>query len=184
MKKFMALVLVGVMAFGMTTMAAESPSAAAVAAADPATVAGTVEYQAASVQMSVGEYVNNAVVSTPGLDSTTTYKVGSGEKCIVNGVASNARLTLRKADKSTVESAKAQAAKVGGTVMNVVATSANCQYTTLGVNFYMPKVVAGQKIAVYQLIDGVWTPVTVNEIRQDHVVVTLSGKGAVMFVAM
>lgn len=59
--------------------------------------------------MSVGEYTNNAIVSTPGLSAADTLPVGQGGKIIVNGVATNMTVILRKVDAATVKSAKTAA---------------------------------------------------------------------------
>ncbi len=116
MKKLIALIsAAAVLVIPMAVCAAPSPSAGAVVGAS--TQATAVETVAAEVSMSVGEYTNNAIVSTPGLSSTDTLPVGQGGKIIVNGVATNMTVILRKVDAATVKSAKAATT---GKILNLV----------------------------------------------------------------
>lgn len=182
MKRFIALVMVGVMAVGMSVMAAPSPVASSVAPVAAENSQSSNEYKAAQANLSVNEYNNNVIASTPGIPDA--YQIGQGGNCIVNGVKSNARVTLIKKNAKESAAAVAQATAVGGTAIAYVGTDANCKFTTLGVNFYMPGIKAGDKIAVYQLVNGKWVKVTVNEIRLDHVVLTMENKGDLLFVKL
>lgn len=192
MKKLIALALAGAMVFSLPVMAASSPSAAAVvtssskaAEADPAdTVEGvpsSVVSAAASVGMSVGEYMNNAVVSVPGLDSATP--IGQGGHILINGAPSNVTFNLGKPALAAVNSAKAQAAALGGKVLNVVKVSSHIGgFTTAQVNYYMKGVKTGQLVKVYQLVNGQWVELTVAEVRDDHVVVDMTSFGTLAFI--
>lgn len=188
MKKFIALFSAAVLLVTPLTVNAAcggsaSPSAKAVVAASAASEnAGqsSVEAAAAEVNMTVGEYNNNAVVSTPGLSAEDTLPVGQGGKVIVNGVATNMTVILRKADAATVKSAKAAAT---GKILNLVnAKLPVAKGNTVTVNFYVKGLLGTENVTVYQLIDGTWTPVTVKEIRADHIVLDLTQSGPVMFV--
>ncbi|MDO5021149.1 MAG: hypothetical protein Q4E29_11915 [Lachnospiraceae bacterium] len=179
MKKLIALIsAAAVLVMPMAVCAAPSPSAGAVVAAS--TQATAVETAAAEVSMSVGEYTNNAIVSTPGLSSTDTLPVGQGGKIIVNGVATNMTVTLRKVDAATVKSAKAAAT---GKIVNLVnAKLPVAKGNTVTVNFYVKGLAGTENVTAFQLVNGEWVPVTVKEIRLDHIVLDLTQSGPVMFV--
>lgn len=182
MKRFLALALVGAMLVAMPVMAAGSPTAKAVKSSSSSSASesasSTIEEQAAAANMSVGEYVNNTATNAPGLEEATP--VGQGGHVIINGAPSNVVFQIAKGTKAQVASAK----ELGGKLMNVVTTSSNIvgKFGTATVNFYMPGVVAGQQVEVYQLIDGVWVKLTVAEIRADHVVVNMTQHGTLAFV--
>ena len=179
MKKLIALIsAAAVLVIPMAVCAAPSPSAGAVVAAS--TQATAVETVAAEVSMSVGEYTNNAIVSTPGLSSTDTLPVGQGGKIIVNGVATNMTVILRKVDAATVKSAKAAAT---GKIVNLVnAKLPVAKGNTVTVNFYVKGLAGTENVTAFQLVNGEWVPVTVKEIRLDHIVLDLTQSGPVMFV--
>lgn len=179
MKKLIALIsAAAVLVIPMAVCAAPSPSAGAVVAAS--TQATAVETAAAEVSMSVGEYTNNAIVSTPGLSSTDTLPVGQGGKIIVNGVATNMTVTLRKVDAATVKSAKAATT---GKILNLVnAKLPVAKGNTVTVNFYVKGLAGTENVTAFQLVNGEWVPVTVKEIRLDHIVFDLTQSGPVMFV--
>jgi hypothetical protein len=131
---------------------------------------------AASVNKSAGEYYNNAVVETPGIEEATP--VAQGGNLVVNGVVTNMTAIVNKVDIAFVDSVRAVA---DGTVLNVVdiwfpASEAD-------INFYMPGVAADAQITALQYTDGVWTDVEVKEIREDHVVLNLKKNGKVAFIA-
>lgn len=132
MKKLIALLTAGVLLSSMTVMAAESPSAKAVVATAPVAAEGFAnvadEQQAAERGLSAGEYYNNAVTSAPGVENATA--VGQGGKIIINGVATNLTATLARVDKKVASDAKAQAATLGGTLLNVVKVTFPEQITT------------------------------------------------------
>lgn len=179
MKKLIALIsAAAVLVIPMAVCAAPSPSAGAVVAAS--TQATAVETAAAEVSMSVGEYTNNAIVSTPGLSSTDTLPVGQGGKIIVNGVATNMTVILRKVDVATVKSAKAATT---GKILNLVnAKLPVAKGNTVTVNFYVKGLAGTENVTAFQLVNGEWVPVTVKEIRLDHIVLDLTQSGPVMFV--
>lgn len=179
MKKLIALIsAAAVLVMPMAVCAAPSPSAGAVVAAS--TQATAVETAAAEVSMSVGEYTNNAIVSTPGLSSTDTLPVGQGGKIIVNGVATNMTVILRKVDAATVKSAKAATT---GKIINLVnAKLPVAKGNTVTVNFYVKGLAGTENVTAFQLVNGEWVPVTVKEIRLDHIVLDLTQSGPVMFV--
>ena len=130
MKKLVALIMAGALLAGMTVSAAGSSTAGGSDPSQPAPTAAPAEavtsegFPAAVVSaaqdagMSVGEYVNNAIVTVPGITDATP--VCQGGHVIINGAPSNFTFTLRKAKAAAVSSAKAQAAVLGGKVMNVV----------------------------------------------------------------
>ena len=173
MMKLIALVsAAAVLVMPMAVCAAPSPSAGAVVAASTQSAQNSaVETAAAEVSMSVGEYTNNAIVSTP---------VGQGGKIIVNGVATNMTVTLRKVDAATVKSAKAAAT---GKILNLVnAKLPVAKGNTVTVNFYVKGLAGTENVTALQLVNGEWVPVTVKDIRLDDIVVDLTQSGPVMFV--
>ena len=182
MKKLIALVsAAAVLVMPMAVCAAPSPSAGAVVAASTQSAQNSaVETAAAEVSMSVGEYTNNAIVSTPGLSAADTLPVGQGGKIIVNGVATNMTVILRKVDAATVKSAKTAAT---GKILNLVnAKLPVAKGNTVTVNFYVKGLAGTENVTVLQLVNGEWVPVTVKEIRLDHIVLDLTQSSPVMFV--
>jgi hypothetical protein len=68
-------------------------------------------------------------------------------------------------------------------VINVVDVESTVgDFATAEVNFYMPGVTADNNVAVRQLVNGAWEEVGVAEVREDHVVVEMTGLGTLMFV--
>ncbi len=182
MKKLIALVsAAAVLVMPMAVCAAPSPSAGAVVAASTQSAQNSaVETAAAEVSMSVGEYTNNAIVSTPGLSAADTLPVGQGGKIIVNGVATNMTVILRKVDAATVKAAKTAAT---GKILNLVnAKLPVAKGNTVTVNFYVKGLAGTENVTVFQYVDGAWVQVTVKEIRLDHIVLDLTQSGPVMFV--
>lgn len=135
---------------------------------------------AANENKSIGEYMNNAISEVPGLDEVTP--LGQGGQVIINGAPSNQVFSILKPSIVEVSLAKAQAASLGGKVLNVAQIKASVSFETASVNFYMPGVKAGQNIQVYQLVKGQWSQVTVSEIREDHVVVNMTSLGTLAFI--
>ena len=180
MKKLLALTLAGVMVFSTPVLAATSPTAQAIVAS---ATAGTVEAAAAAENKTVGEYLNNAVTSVPGLDSVVP--LGQGGHVIINGAPSNQTFSVLKPESKDVTSAKSHAASLGGKVLNVAKINASItKFNTATVNFYMKGILSGQNIKVYQLVNGVWVELTVSEIRADHVVVNMTSLGTLAFVEL
>lgn len=179
MKKLLALVLAGVMLVSLPVMAASSPSASAVVAT--ASVSESIQKAAAAEGKTVGEYMNNAVVSVAGLKET--LPIGQGGHVIINGAPSNFTFILTKPAAAEVKLAKDQATLLGGKIIAFVGTkSAINKFDTARVNFYVKGVTAGQNIKVYQMVDGAWVELNVAEIRLDHVVVDMTSHGKLLFV--
>ena len=156
MKKMLALTLAGVMAVSMPVMAATSPtadsystaspsSAATVSAVTASGVSHSVAKAAAEENKTVGEYMNNAVTEVPGISSVVP--LGQGGHVIINGVPSNQTFSVLKPIAENVNLAKAQAAALGGTVLNVAQISASVTgFNTATVNFYLQGIRTGQNI--------------------------------------
>lgn len=192
MKKMLALTLAGVMAVSMPVMAATSPtadsystaspsSAATVSAVTASGVSHSVAKAAADENKTVGEYMNNAVTEVPGISSVVP--LGQGGHVIINGVPSNQTFSVLKPIAENVNLAKAQAAALGGTVLNVAQISASVTgFNTATVNFYLQGIRTGQNIKVYQLVNGQWVELTVTEIRDDHIVVDMTSLGTLAFI--
>ena len=203
MKKLLTLTLVGIMAFSLPVLAAGSPHKpsggggsskpkpaaettydssqsqpeAVEASSAPATVVAAAEAEGKSV----GEYMNNAVSSVPGIDNAVP--IGQGGHVIINGAPSNHTFSVLKPEKENVSSAKEYAETLEGTILNVVKVDAKVKnFQTATVNFYMKGVVAGQNIKVFQLVKGEWVEVEVVEIREDHVVVDMTSLGTLAFI--
>ena len=94
---------------------------------------------AKAADKSSGEYYNNAVVTTEGIENAVP--VAQGGKLIIDGKTTNASATISKVSSAYVDSVRAARE---GTVLNVV----DVQFPALGaiVNFYMPGVKEGDRI--------------------------------------
>ncbi len=157
-------------------------SEAAALAAEASGIPMATSIAASEENKSVGEYMNNAVVAAPGLENAVP--ISQGGNVIINGAPSNQTFSVLKVLSGHTDSAKAQAASLGGTVLNVARIDASVYFDTATVNFYMPGVTAGQNIQVYQYdyTNGQWTGVAVAEVREDHVVVDMTSLGVLAFI--
>ena len=182
MKKLIALLSVSVLLCSATAFAATSPSAQAVLAS--AGFVNAADAQAAADRgLSAGEYYNNAVTSTPGVENA--MPVGQGGKIMINGVVTNLTATLSKVNKDVAAGAVSQAAALGGTLLNVVKVDfPGANYNVATINFYLKGLADGSKVVAKQFVNGAWIDVEVMEVRADHVVLNLTGSGAVAFVAV
>lgn len=201
MKRLLALITAGVMTCGACMMVSAAPGSSisgnsisgngASSGYDAGSEAYALEIQATGVSAqvyiaaleegkSIGEYVSNSVVEVPGLDKVTP--VGQGGKIVLDGQNSNVSFSVQKPLPAHVNAAKAQAAALGGNVLNVVKIQANVSFGTASVNFYMPGVKTGENIQVYQYADGQWNSINVAEIRDDHVVVDMTSLGVLAFI--
>ena len=181
MKKFIALLSASVLLCSVTVSAA-SPSAQAILASAGFTNASDAQ-AAADRGMSAAEYYNNTVVSTPGVENA--MPVGQGGKIIINGVATNLSATLAKVNKTVAADAVNQASALGGTLLNVLAVNIpGANYNVATINFYLKGLADGAKVAAKQYVNGTWIDVEIVEVRADHVVLNLTGSGAVAFVAL
>lgn len=130
---------------------------------------------AAEKNMSAGEYYNNAVTETFGIEEATP--VAQGGNLVVDGVVTNMTATISKVDVAFVDSVRAAQE---GTVLNVVDVRFPAKAATI--NFYMPGVAADANIVALQYVDGAWVDVEVTEVRADHVVLNLKQNGRVAFI--
>ncbi len=130
--------------------------------------------QAAS--KSAGEYYNNAVLDTQGIEEATP--VAQGGNLVVDGKVTNMTASISKVSVAFVDSVKAEQE---GSVLNVV--DVQFPATEATINFYMPGVADGANIAAVQYVDGTWVDVAVKEVRADHVVLDLKNNGIVAFLA-
>ena len=134
-------------------------------------------YRAAQKHMSAGEFNNNAVVSTPGIENAVT--VGQGGNLVVNGQVTNMSATISKVtNRAYVDSVRVEQE---GRVLNVVDVSYPAVEATI--NFYMPSVTAEDAIVALQYNAGTWVEVEVVEVRADHVTLNMKGNGVVAFIA-
>ncbi|MCR5798820.1 MAG: hypothetical protein K6G69_01980 [Lachnospiraceae bacterium] len=176
MKKLVALLMVGVMTFGMaiSAVAANSPSASAVVATTQTNDATSIYAgSAAELNMTVPEYRNNVITSVPGLEGEALMVTGQGGHVEINGAPSNYTVTLIKPNKADTDAAKDQAKKAKGKIVSFFGLK-GFNFNTAKINFWVSGMQSGKKIEAYQLNNGVWTKVVVNEVRKDHVVVTLT----------
>ena len=158
-------------------------NAAPALAVEASSVPAAVAQAAAAEGKTVGEYLNNALVTIPGLDNAVP--IGQGGHVIINGAPSNQVFTVLKPIAAVVNSAKTFAASLGGRVLTVAHVKASVSgFRTAQVNFYMKGIKAGQNIKVFQIVNGRWLEVDVIEIRDDHVVVEMTSLGTLAFVEM
>lgn len=189
-KKIFALTLVASLFVTLPVQAATSPTASAVASqavtasAPVSGIEAATAAAAAEEGKTVGEYQNNAVTSIPGLPASEVTPVGQGGHVIINGAPSNQTFSVLKPVLAEVNSAKTQAATLGGKVLNVAKIKASVGFNTATVNFYTKGVKAGQNIKVYQLVNGVWVELEVTEIREDHIVVNMTSLGTLAFIEL
>lgn len=154
---------------------AEAEALQAEAEAEGFTDAAQMQY-AREAHKNAGEYYNNAVVKTPGIEEATP--VAQGGKLVIDGKVTNATATISKVTSAYVDSVRAAQE---GRVLNVVDVDFPAVEATI--NFYMPSVREGMDIVALQYVDGAWTNVEVAEVRTDHVVLNMKGTGVVAFVA-
>lgn len=134
-------------------------------------------FRAAEKSMSAGEFYNNVVVSTPGIENAMT--VGQGGNLIVNGQVTNMTASISKVtNRAYVDSVRIEQE---GTVLNVVDVSYPATEAT--VNFYTPGITGEENIVALQYNAGAWVEVEVAEVRADHVTLNLKGNGVVAFIA-
>lgn len=161
-----------------TSAAAAAQGAAAQSAVDEGGFVNAVDmYSAAEKGMSAGEYYNNVVTSTPGIENAIT--VGQGGNLVVNGVETNMSATISKVNnRAYVDSVRIEQE---GRLLNVV----DVQYPAVEatINFYTPGITGEMDIVALQYNSGVWVNVEVAEVRADHVVLNMKGNGVVAFIA-
>lgn len=134
-------------------------------------------YRAAEKSMSAGEFYNNAVVSTPGIENAMT--VGQGGNLIVDGQVTNMSASISKVtNRAYVDSVRIEQE---GTVLNVVDVSYPAVDATI--NFYTPGITGDEDIVALQYNAGTWVEVEVAEVRADHVTLNMKGNGVVAFIA-
>ena len=135
-------------------------------------------YRAAEKNMSAGEYYNNVVISTPGIENAVT--VGQGGNIVVNGAVTNMTAMISKVtNRAYVDSVRVSQPE--GRLLNVVEVSYPGFDATI--NFYMPSVTAEMDVVALQYSAGTWVDVDVAEVREDHVVLNMKKSGIVAFVA-
>lgn len=108
--------------------------------------------------------------------------IGQGGHVEINGGRSNVTFVLGVPDGGTLTSANTLAGSVKGGLVGCVTVSSSVGFRTARVNFYMPGIVAGDNIAVYQLQNGKWVQLPTAEIRKDHVVVDMTRYGTIAFI--
>lgn len=134
-------------------------------------------FRAAEKSMSAGEFYNNVVVNTPGIENAMT--VGQGGNLIVDGQVTNMTASIGKVtNRAYVDSVRIEQE---GTVLNVVEVSYPATEATI--NFYTPGITGEENIVALQYNAGAWVDVEVAEVRADHVTLNLKGNGVVAFIA-
>ena len=157
MKKFLALVMAGVMVIGTAAMAAGSPSAEAVSASSDASgvkqeYSSDAEKGAADEDISIGEYISGAIGSAYGIPDTIT--MGFKQGLIVDGVKNNYSLLLRKSNINMAQSAKKFAN--GRKILGLGRLVNNRFKQAVQGDLYSKAFAANMKVSVYQYTDGQW----------------------------
>lgn len=129
---------------------------------------------ARAANKSAGEYYNNAVVTTEGIENVVP--VAQGGNLVVDGQVTNMTANISKVPAAFVSSVRVAQE---GTVLNVVKVQFPATEATI--NFYMPGVAEGANITAVQYVSGAWVDVEVTEVRADHVVLDLKSNGVVAF---
>lgn len=199
MKKFVSIILAGAMICAMVLPAAASSSSSAsnnsgssaprVEASQPAPApeafpASVVAAAAAEGKTPV-EYVNNAIVSTPGLEGEMTIPIAQGGHITINGAMSRRAFILNKVNRSVASSASAYARARGGRLLNVCRTSSTNMplFNQAIVPFYMRGLTRDSKVEVLRLTANGWE-VVIAAARLDHVDVLMDQHETLMFVLL
>ena len=126
----------------------------------------------------------NTVLKAPGLDNV--IPVGQGGKLVIGGTKTRATFVMRESTTGKVNSAKVLAAQVGGSVKYVVETYApGVRFSKCQVDFKVYGCKNGDVYKVYQLNSkGTWNEVQVDEVREGHVICTVSKAGTFAFIKM
>ncbi|MBR3634651.1 MAG: hypothetical protein IKN47_00530 [Lachnospiraceae bacterium] len=160
MKKFLALVLVGVMAIGTAVFAAPSPSASTVSGSE-ATVSSSsssssnsnasLEQVAKEDNMSVAEELNNALVDAdPGVAKEDAITAGIPQGTVINGVMTAYSIRLRRATKAQIDAGNKFAVK--GKKFRRALRLKNKPAGSVTFNVYLPQGADG--VVAYQFISG------------------------------
>ena len=179
MKKFLALVLVGVMAFSTAVLAAPSPSAQAVSATVASNNGGKTALQQAAEEagMSEQEYSNNSVVTIDGIEDVAPMGIPTG--IYLNGKKINYTIHIFKLSKAQIKAIKEFAGN--RKIINTCGVK-NRYDQDVQTSFYCPKIKETDKVSVYQNVNGKMEKLT-SSVRKEHVDVVLKGKGYVVVLA-
>lgn len=199
MKRFLSVILAGAMICAMVLPAAASSSPsrddnsgstsprveASTPTQDDSGFPPNVVAEAAAVGKTPAEYVNNAIISTPGLEGEQTLPIAQGGHITVNGAVSRRAFILNKVNRSVAQSASAYARARGGRLLNVCRTSSINMpaFSQAIVPFYMRGLTAESKVEVLRLTANGWEPV-IAAARLDHVDVLMNQHETLMFVLL
>jgi hypothetical protein len=180
MKKFLALVLVGVMAFSGAVLAAPSPSAQAVSATVSTSNGGgktALQQAAEEAGMSEQEYSNNSVVTIDGIEDVAPMGIPTG--VYLDGKKINYTIHIFKLGKPVIKSIKDFAGK--RKIINTFGIK-NRYDQNVQTSFYCPRIKATDKVSVYQKVGNEMVKLT-SSVRDEHVDVVLRGTGYVVVLA-
>ena len=199
MKRFLSVILAGAMICAMVLPAAASSSPsrddnsgstsprveASTPTQDDSGFPPNVVAEAAAVGKTPAEYVNNAIISTPGLEGELTIPIAQGGHITVNGAVSRRAFIPNKVTRSVAQSASAYARARGGRLLNVCRTSSINMpaFSQAIVPFYMRGLSAESKVEVLRLTANGWEPV-IAAARLDHVDVLMNQHETLMFVLL
>ena len=198
MKRFISVILAGAMICALALpVAASSPGAnnnsgssssrveASQPAPDPSGFPSSVVAAAAAEGKTPAEYVNNAIVSTPGLEGEQTTPIAQGGHITINGAKSRGAFILMKVPRTVASSASSYAKARGGRLLNVCRTTSSAMPTFAQaiVPFYMRGLSQASRVEVLRLTAAGWEPV-VAAARLDHVDVLMTQHETLMFVLL
>lgn len=174
MKRYLALCLALTLAFSSTVCAAETVV--------PEKQFPELETLAESVDKTLPEYTSNAVagphVSFRDWDVKIS-DIASGSDMIIADKATNATCVVDKVDQQTAMYAVKKGAEVGGFALVAANLSApGVNLADAQVKLYVENVKAGDAIQVYKCVKGVWEPVTVTAVTDDHVQIVFDYQGS------
>ncbi|SFB84628.1 hypothetical protein SAMN02910398_00851 [Butyrivibrio sp. YAB3001] len=124
------------------------------------------------------EYIRNNAVSYGG------NTISQGGHVEINGAKSNATIMLGNPSASTLSSANRLATQVGGSLISCVTISSTAVFQTARVNFFLSGVQENDNIAVFQLQGTKWVQIQNPEVRVNHVVVSITQYGTLVFIKM
>ncbi len=205
MKRLLSVVLVGTMvaAMALPVSASGSPSSSGSSCSGPSCGSSSAPVEAApsseevtgfsapvvaaaaAVGKTPAEYVNNAIVSTPGLEGVKTMPMGQGGNITVNGVKSRHAFIINKVTRPVAAQALAQAQAQGAQLLNVCFTSSINMpaFTEAVVPFYMKGLTADSKILVLRKTATGWEPM-IAAARADHIDVVMNQHETLLFLLL
>lgn len=177
MKKFLALVLVGVLTVGTAVMAAPSRTAADVpvpqveASGSPSSSVSDLEQAAKEDGMSVQEESNNALVDADtGISPADAITAGVPQGTLINGQMTAFSIRIKRGSKTQIDMGKKIA--VAGKTLRRVLILKNKPAGNVVFNVYLPQ--GSDGVVAYQYINGQAVQLTTAKIADNKISVAVT----------